>query len=135
MGKYVFSNGALCAISRGCIAKCTFCEETHFYKYRQRTALSTLDEVRYMYYTYGTNVFYFVDSLMNGNLKELRAFCEGVKAEGLKIYWSGYARCDGRMDKEYFKVLREGGCIALNYGTESGSQEVCLLYTSPSPRD
>ena len=124
MGKYVFSNGALCAISRGCIAKCTFCEETHFYKYRQRTAVSTLDEVRYMYYTYGTNVFYFVDSLMNGNLKELRAFCEGVKAEGLKIYWSGYARCDGRMDKEYFKVLREGGCIALNYGTESGSQEV-----------
>ena len=124
MGKYIFSNGALCAISRGCIAKCTFCEETHFYKYRQRTALSTLDEVRYMYYTYGTNVFYFVDSLMNGNLNELRAFCEGVKAEGLKIHWSGYARCDGRMDTEYFKTLVDGGCVALNYGTESGSQEV-----------
>ena len=83
MDKYTFPNGALIAISRGCIAKCTFCEETHYYKYRQRTAVSTLDEVRHMYYTYGTNVFYFVDSLVNGNPNELRAFAEGVKAEGL----------------------------------------------------
>ena len=124
MNTYMIPNGALCAISRGCIAKCTFCEETHFYKYRQRTAVSTLDEVRYMYHTYGTDVFYFTDSLVNGNLNELRAFCEGVKAEGLKIFWSGYARCDGRMDREYFDLLRDGGCVALNYGTESGSQEV-----------
>ena len=71
MNTYMIPNGALCAISRGCIAKCTFCEETHFYKYRQRTAVSTLDEVRYMYHTYGTDVFYFTDSLVNGNLNEL----------------------------------------------------------------
>jgi len=124
MDKYTFPNGALIAISRGCIAKCTFCEETHYYKYRQRTAVSTLDEVRHMYYTYGTNVFYFVDSLVNGNLNELRAFAEGVKAEGLEIHWSGYARCDGRMDLEYMQLLRDSGCEALNYGTESGAQEV-----------
>ena len=122
--KYRFANGALCAISRGCIAKCTFCEETHYYKYRQRTAISTLEEVEHMYYTYGTDVFYFTDSLVNGNLNELRAFVEGVKAKDLKIHWTGYARCDGRMDLEYYKALRDGGCKALNYGTESGSQEV-----------
>jgi hypothetical protein len=122
--KYRFANGALCAISRGCIAKCTFCEETHYYKYRQRTAISTLDEVEHMYYKYGTDVFYFTDSLVNGNLNELRAFAEGVKAKGLDIHWTGYARCDGRMDLEYYQLLRDSGCKALNYGTESGSQEV-----------
>jgi radical SAM superfamily enzyme YgiQ (UPF0313 family) len=125
--KYKFPNGALCEISRGCIAKCTFCEETHFWKYRQRTALSTLDEVEHMYYEYGTNVFWFIDSLVNGNLNELRGFVKGVAAKELDIHWTGYARCDGRMDAEYFRDLKAGGCEVLNYGIESGSQLVLDL--------
>lgn len=124
MENYQFPNGALCAISRGCVAKCTFCEETHYYKYRQRTAVSTLDEVKFMYNNYGTDVFYFTDSLVNGNLRELRAFVEGVKSEGMELKWSGYARCDGRMDLEYFQALKDGGCHVLSYGIESGSQKV-----------
>jgi len=49
---------------------------------------------------------------------------KGVAAKDLKIHWTGYARCDGRMDLEYFKDLKAGGCIMLNYGIESGSQKV-----------
>lgn len=124
MSEYRFANGALCAISRGCTAKCTFCEETHYYKYRQRTAVSTLEEVKFMYDNYGTRVFQFTDSLVNGNLRELRAFAEGVKAAELDIKWTGYARCDGRMDLEYYQALADSGCYALNYGIESGSQSV-----------
>jgi anaerobic magnesium-protoporphyrin IX monomethyl ester cyclase len=122
--KYRFPNGALCEISRGCIAKCTFCEETHFWKYRQRNALSTLNEIEHMYYEHGTNVFWFIDSLVNGNLNELRGFVKGVAEKGLDIHWTGYCRCDGRMDFEYYKDLRAGGCEVLNYGIESGSQVV-----------
>jgi radical SAM superfamily enzyme YgiQ (UPF0313 family) len=125
--KYRFPNGALCEISRGCIAKCTFCEETHFWKYRQRNALSTLNEIEHMYYEHGTNVFWFIDSLVNGNLNELRAFVRGVAEKGLKIHWTGYCRCDGRMDLEFYKDLRAGGCEVLNYGIESGSQVVLDL--------
>lgn len=124
MGSYKFPNGALCAISRGCIAKCTFCEETHYYKYRQRTAVSVFEEVEHMYYTHGTNVFYFTDSLVNGNLNELRAFAEGIISSDMEISWTGYARCDGRMDDDFYRILAKSGCVALNYGTESGSQEV-----------
>jgi radical SAM superfamily enzyme YgiQ (UPF0313 family) len=122
--KYKFPNGALCEISRGCIAKCTFCEETHFWKYRQRNALSTLNEIEHMYYEHGTNVFWFIDSLVNGNLNELRGFVKGVAEKGLEIHWTGYCRCDGRMDAEYYKDLKAGGCEVLNYGIESGSQVV-----------
>jgi anaerobic magnesium-protoporphyrin IX monomethyl ester cyclase len=122
--KYKFPNGALCEISRGCIAKCTFCEETHFWKYRQRNALSTLDEIEHMYYEHGTNVFWFIDSLVNGNLNELRGFVKGVAEKELDIHWTGYCRCDGRMDAEYYKDLKAGGCEVLNYGIESGSQVV-----------
>jgi len=125
--KYRFPNGALCEISRGCIAKCTFCEETHFWKYRQRNALSTLNEIEHMYYEHGVNVFWFIDSLVNGNLNELRAFVKGVAEKELDIHWTGYARCDGRMDYEFFKDLKAGGCEVLNYGIESGSQVVLDL--------
>lgn len=121
---YEIPNGVNTEISRGCTAKCTFCEETHFWKYRQRQAVDLLTEVEWLYYNKGTDVIWFIDSLVNGNLKELRAFCLGVAAKGLKINWTGYARCDGRMDLEYFKDLKAGGCIMFNYGCESGSQTV-----------
>lgn len=121
---YDLPNGVNTEISRGCTAKCTFCEETHFWKYRQRQAVDLVTELEWLYYNKGTDVVWFIDSLVNGNLKELRAFCKAIEAKGLKINWTGYSRCDGRMDLEYFKDLKAGGCIMLNYGIESGSQHV-----------
>lgn len=121
--EYKMPNGVCSELSRGCTAKCTFCEETHFWKYRQRQATDILKEVEHLYYNYGTNVYWFIDSLVNGNINELRAFCKGVIAKDLKIHWTGYARCDGRMDREYFEDLAKAGCIMLNYGIESGSQK------------
>lgn len=122
--QYEIPNGVNSEISRGCTAKCTFCEETHFWKYRQRQAVDLITEVEWLYYNKGTDIVWFIDSLVNGNLKELRAFCKAIEAKGLPTKWTGYARCDGRMDLDYFKDLKAGGCIMLNYGIESGSQKV-----------
>jgi len=122
--QYELPNGVNTEISRGCTAKCTFCEETHFWKYRQRQSVDLISEIEWLYYNKGTDVIWFIDSLVNGNLKELRAFVKAVAAKGLEIKWTGYARCDGRMDLEYFKDLKAGGCIMFNYGIESGSQKV-----------
>lgn len=122
--EYAIPNGVNSELSRGCTAKCTFCEETHFWKYRQRQAVDILSEIEWLYYNKGTDVVWFIDSLVNGNLKELRAFAKGVVAKGMKIHWTGYARCDGRMDFEYMKDLADSGCVSLNYGCESGSQKV-----------
>ena len=121
---YELPNGVNTEISRGCTAKCTFCEETHFWKYRQRQAVDLITEIEWLYYNKGTDVIWFIDSLVNGNLKELRAFVKGVAAKDLKIKWTGYARCDGRMDLAYMQDLVDGGCIMFNYGIESGSQKV-----------
>jgi len=121
---YDLPNGVNSEISRGCTAKCTFCEETHFWKYRQRQAVDLITEVEWLYYNKGTDIVWFIDSLINGNLKELRAFALALKAKGLKVRWTGYARCDGRMDLEYLQDLADGGCIMFNFGCESGSQKV-----------
>lgn len=121
---YMMPNAISSEVSRGCVAKCTFCQETHYWKYRSRQAPMVLQEVEHQYKTYGTNYFWFIDSLVNGNLNELRAFAVGVVEKGLKIKWEGYARCDKRMDLDYYKDLAASGCHALNYGIESGSQRV-----------
>jgi hypothetical protein len=87
-------------------------------------AIDALAEVEYLYNERGIRVFWFIDSLVNGNLKELRAFAKGIISKKLDIKWTGYARCDGRMDLEYMQDLADSGCIYLNYGCESGSQHV-----------
>lgn len=121
---YSVPNGVNAEISRGCIAKCVFCSETHYWKYRGRMARNIIDEIADLYYERGVDVVWFIDSLVNGNLKELRAFAKGVVARGMKLHWTGYARCDGRMDLEYYKDLASSGCFSLNYGIESGSNRI-----------
>lgn len=121
---YMMPNAISSEVSRGCVAKCTFCQETHYWKYRSRQAPMVLNEVEHQYKTYGTNYFWFIDSLVNGNINELRAFALGVVEKNLNIKWEGYARSDKRMDLEYYKDLAASGCSSLNYGIESGSQLV-----------
>jgi len=125
--KYTSSFGISAEISRGCVAKCSFCKETWFWKYRDRNSIRILDEIETQCKDYGVNFIWFIDSLTNGNLKELREFCKGVVERGLDIKWMGYARCDGRMDLEYYKDLKASGCVNLSYGIESGSQKVLDL--------
>ena len=122
--KYEMPNGLLTEFSRGCIAKCTFCSETHFWKYRQRSSTSALDEIEHLNKTKGTNVIWFLDSLVNGNLKALTEFAEGIIERGLDIKWAGFARCDKRMDLEYLKLLKKSGCFLLKIGGESASNKV-----------
>ena len=122
--EYDMPNGVNMEFSRGCTAKCVFCSETHFWKYRGRTSGGVLEEVIDLNKTYNIDYIWFLDSLVNGNLKELRAFCKGIIASGVKIRWTGYARCDKRMDFEFMKDLAGSGCHMLSYGIESGSNKV-----------
>ena len=124
---YSMGTGVSSEISRGCVAKCQFCSETTFWRYRGRLAGNIVDEIEYQYCTYGVQAVWFIDSLVNGNLKELRAFALGLVERDIKIAWLGYARCDGRMDIEYLQDLKAGGCSVLNLGIESGSQKVLDL--------
>ena len=124
---YKTSNGVSAELSRGCVAQCSFCTETWFWKYRDRDSHTLLDEVEFQVKNYGIKTVWFIDSLVNGNLKELRLFARGVIERKLDIRWMGYARCDGRMDLDYFKDLHDSGCEHLSFGVESGSQKVLDL--------
>jgi len=119
--------GVASEVSRGCIAKCTFCTEPTFWRYRGRVAGNVIDEVEYNYKTYGIRSVWFIDSLVNGNLKELRTFAQGLIDRKINISWMGYARNDGRMDKDYLKTLLDSGLRIMQMGVESGSDKVVKL--------
>lgn len=129
------NRGVSAEMSRGCVAKCEFCSETTFWRYRGRSATRILDEIDYQYHRHGINSVWFIDSLVNGNLRELRDFAQGIVERGINIKWFGYARCDARMDADYIEDLRRSGCHMLSFGVESGSQNVLNLMRKAVKRD
>jgi radical SAM superfamily enzyme YgiQ (UPF0313 family) len=122
--KYWGKNSICAEISRGCIAKCSYCTEVYYWKFRDRGAQTVADELEYQVKKYGISFVSFVDSLMNGNLKEFRSFCQELVNRKLGFNWWGYARADGRMDLEFYKLMKDAGCQGFNYGIETGSDKV-----------
>jgi hypothetical protein len=122
--KYWGKNSICAEISRGCIAKCSYCTEVYYWKFRDRGANNVVDELEYQVKKYGINFVSFVDSLMNGNLKEFRSFCQELVDRKLGVNWWGYARADGRMDLEFYKLMKAAGAQGFNYGIETGSDKV-----------
>jgi radical SAM superfamily enzyme YgiQ (UPF0313 family) len=110
--------------SRGCIAKCAFCAETHFWKYRDVDPERIIEEMTHQVNLHGTKHFWIVDSLINGNLKAFSRLLDLLIEKNLGITWNCYSRCDGRMDLEFFKRIKKSGCEMLSFGIESGSQKV-----------
>lgn len=121
---YLHPDGVSIETSRGCIAECSFCSETYFWKFRSMSPARIIDEMRFQLETFGVRRFWFVDSLVNGNLKHFQQVVDLIIANDLNIGWNSYARCDGRMTKEFISRIATSGCTALSFGVESGSQKV-----------
>ena len=117
--------------SRGCPAKCTFCSGHLFgKKYRFRTAQSILDEIEHIYLTYGTCRFHFVDDAMTLHRKRLVEFCEGLNERHLPIEWSVMTRID-TVNEAFLSMIRQAGCMAIDYGIESGHPETLTRIRKP----
>ena len=123
---YMHPDGVSIETSRGCVAQCSFCAETYFWKFRSRTPDRVVEEMEQQIKLYGVKRFWFVDSLVNGNLKNFERLIDLILEKKLDIKWNSYARCDGRMTKEFIKKIALSGCTCLSYGVESGSQKVLL---------
>jgi len=121
---YLHKDGVSIETSRGCVAQCSFCAETYFWRFRSMTPKRVVEEMKYQIETYGVRRFWFVDSLVNGNLANFQKLVDLIIENKLDIGWNSYSRCDGRMTKEFINKIADSGCTALSYGVESGSQKV-----------
>lgn len=123
---YRYGHGVSIETSRGCVAQCSFCAETYFWKFRSLTPERVVAEMEHQIKLHNIKRFWFVDSLANGNLKNFERLIDLIIEKGFKIHWNSYVRCDGRMTKELMRKIVRSGCTSLSYGIESGSQKVLL---------
>lgn len=124
LSNYQEKTGISAETSRGCVAQCSFCSETYYWKFRSLDPKRTVAEIEHQINNYGIKRVWFVDSLINGNLKNFQQLVDLILEKQLKFSWNVYARCDGRMTADFFKKVAESGCNCLSFGVESGSQKV-----------
>jgi hypothetical protein len=109
--------------SRSCPFLCKFCSETlQWGKYRKKSSKQVVEELVKLYQTYGNQLFFMSDSLLNPTITGLAR--ELVKEE-LSLYWDGYLRVDDRAaDAKNTMLWRRAGFYRARLGVESGSNRV-----------
>ena len=112
-------------LSRGCVAKCSFCYETQYWKkFRIKTPEMAFEELKKSYDLYGINQFRINDSLMNGSHRLLEEFTDLIIESGLKINYAGYCRLDPKLNSRILNKMAQSGCKEISFGMESASQKV-----------
>ena len=115
---------SLLVTSRGCPFQCVFCDRSVFgNKVRGFSADYVLEMMKILSNTYGIRDVFIEDDNFLVMKKRTIEICERLPREKIDMTWS----CLGRVDvvnPDMLKTIREGGCWQVNYGCESGAQEI-----------
>jgi len=111
--------------ARGCTFKCTFCSETRLYRYK--SAKKVRDDIVKLYNEYGYTDFWFVDSLVNGSMKQFEELIDLLNELPFKINWGGYGRTSTKMNDNLMKRAKSSGMNWLEVGVENGIPKILGL--------
>ena len=112
--------------SRGCPYQCIFCGSkiVHGSKIRRRSVENVLDEMKYLKESFGVTGIYFNDDTFATDVDWLKEFCEKLNKSGLKMVWGCQTRANIAQNIEILKIMKDGGCVQVDIGAESGSQRI-----------
>jgi len=111
--------------SRGCVYWCDFCTAVRMFgrKYRMRSPKNVVDEIEYVYTTFGVDQFTFYDDAFTVDPMRTEAICDEIIRRKLPIQWDCETRVD-MVNKPLLEKMRRAGCIAVWFGVESGCQMI-----------
>lgn len=123
MDNYLVKGGII--TSRGCPGACVFCAASALSggKYRMRSIDNVLEEIRHLIEIYECKYIYILDDTFTAIPERTEEFCAKKTEMGLEFKWY----CESRVDVgsyELFKKMAESGCFEIQFGVESGSQEI-----------
>jgi radical SAM superfamily enzyme YgiQ (UPF0313 family) len=127
--KSVYQHNVPLVMSRGCPYRCSFCSVPDFIpEFRYRNIDNVIDEIEY-WINKGRKNFFCHDSIINGNAKWLRTFCERIIEKGWGgpggITWGGNMRLQSIMrDIDTMRLYRKAGLMKMITGFESASEPV-----------
>lgn len=111
---------------RGCPGGCKFCVASAMSggRVRTRSVENVVDEIIELKVK-GAERFNFLDDTFTCNLDRLKKIMEQLKEKGHSIRWSAESRVDiVDKDEAIFKYMASMGCEGVQFGVESGSQEI-----------
>ena len=110
--------------SRGCPYNCTFCDHSVFGSiYRARSATNVVDEMELLIEKYAAKEIRFWDDTFNIDSGRVLRICDEIQARGIDVPWTCLARMN-HMNKDALHAMADAGCWQIDYGIESGSQEL-----------
>lgn len=117
---------------RGCPNRCIYCTypQLEGRKRRPRPPLLIADEMAMLYRKFGIRDFFIVDSLFNADEDHMVSVLEALQALDLPLRFSCYMQ-PKMPDPGIFGLLRRAGCVAVDFGTDSGSDPALASLNKP----
>jgi anaerobic magnesium-protoporphyrin IX monomethyl ester cyclase len=111
--------------SRGCPYSCAFCMQASGKKVRNRSSKRVIEEIERVIEERKPDRFLFYDETFTLNKARVHDICDMMIDRGLnrKIKWSATTRVDA-VDEEILKKIKEAGCDHIEFGIESGNEEM-----------
>ncbi|MBL7069655.1 MAG: cobalamin-dependent protein [Candidatus Omnitrophica bacterium] len=111
--------------SRGCPFSCVFCMQAMGRRVRRRSADNIVGEIDKVLTERTPEFFHFRDETFTLDKAKVYEVCDIITKSGLdrRIRWSATTRVDS-IDKDLLLKMKEAGCSHIEFGVESGDQEV-----------
>jgi radical SAM superfamily enzyme YgiQ (UPF0313 family) len=112
--------------SRGCPNSCHFCRQTVMWKSepRLRTPESICEELKYLNRLGIYNIMFHADTFTQDR-ENVIGICREIIDNSLKVRWICNARVD-LVDEEMLEWMKKAGCWMINFGIESGVQDILI---------
>ncbi len=109
----------------GCPYQCPFCSASHLWggRRRMRPVADILVEVAEVIRDYGAERIFFVDDILTLDRAWLSELMDAIAARGGGFTWGCATRVD-RVDEPMLRRMAETGCTGIQFGIESGAQEI-----------
>ncbi len=116
--------------SRGCVFTCDFCasKNTAGLGYRKKSPERCAEEVRAMR-KLGFREFWLADDIFTSDQQWATEVSEAIARAGTGMLWTCHngIRVESA-DDEMFRAMREAGCYRVNFGFESGNDEILKSF-------
>ena len=115
--------------SRGCpYSKCTFCPTNIWYmnKVRYRSVANVIKEIDEIINKFKIHSIIFRDQSLTFEQERLIKLCNEIIHKGYSISWRCFSGI-GSINQKLLSIMKKSGCYQINYGFESGSQEILDL--------
>ena len=111
--------------TRGCPHNCAFCMTILGKKQRKRSPESVVSEIEWILETFNVDEIIFLDETFTLDRERTHRLLDLMIDHGLnrRVRWIAQTRVD-RVDQDIFTKLKKAGCVKVEFGVESGNQEI-----------